>query len=41
MNKEDLLRAILETERDNDRFEEVSRISRNRTKCLWDEEYQL
>jgi len=41
MNKEDLLRAILGTERDNDRFEEVSSISRNRTKCFWDEEYQL
>jgi hypothetical protein len=41
MNKADLLRAILGTERDNDRFEEVSRISRNRTKCLLDEECQL
>ncbi|MGD0845435.1 MAG: hypothetical protein ABSA06_13875, partial [Geobacteraceae bacterium] len=41
MNKEALLRAILETERDNDRIEEVSTIPRNRTKCFWDEEYQL
>lgn len=41
MNKEDLLRAILETEGDKDRFEEVSTIPRNRTKCFWDEEYQL
>lgn len=41
MNKEDLLRAILGTEKDHDRFEEVSRISRNRTKCFWNEEYQL
>lgn len=41
MNKDDLLRAILGTERDNDRFEEVTRIPRNRTKRLLDEECQF
>ncbi|HEX2770567.1 MAG TPA: Rho termination factor N-terminal domain-containing protein [Geobacteraceae bacterium] len=41
MNKDDLLRAILGMERDNDRFEEVTRIPRNRTKRLLDEECQF